>query len=69
LWNGGVRILIDNHSLGYRGKLVVECVPRSATYRMTLSDIPVDRFATQPGLGPFTNNRRAGVWGTPTPRP
>ena len=43
LWVGDTRILIANHSLQFRGRLVVQCVPRGATYQLTLSDAPVTR--------------------------
>lgn len=31
---------IQNHSLGYRGDLVVRCVPRGGVFSLTLSDQP-----------------------------
>ena len=43
LWVGDTRILIVSASLQFRGRLVVQCVPKGATYQLTLSDVPVTR--------------------------
>ena len=44
LWVGDTRILIVNHSLQFRGRLVVQCVPRGAVYQLSISDVPVSRL-------------------------
>ena len=52
-WSGGNRVLIANASLDYRGRLVVQCVPRGATFTLTLSDIPNVRAPSgTPGWAP-----------------
>jgi hypothetical protein len=68
LWSGDTRILITNQSLDYHGRLVVECVPKGSTWSLTLSDVPIFRAPAERGGGPYTDNRRQGIWGTSTPR-
>lgn len=34
---------VAGHSLGYRGDLIVRCVPRGGAFALTLSDLPVAR--------------------------
>jgi hypothetical protein len=67
-WSGDNRVLISDQSLDYHGQLVVQCVPRGATYTLTLSDIPFVRAPAERGGGPFARNVRGGVWGTTAPR-
>jgi hypothetical protein len=42
-WGYLSKFLVQNHSLGYRGGLVVVCVPKGAVFSLTLSDIPNDK--------------------------
>jgi hypothetical protein len=64
MWNGNVRHLITDASLNYRGRLIVQCVPRGATYTLTLSDIPVDAaLPRRTSFGPHVRNEADGVWG------
>jgi hypothetical protein len=38
-WSGKTKILVANHSLNYRGDLLVRCVPKGAIFEITLSDV------------------------------
>jgi hypothetical protein len=37
------KFLIANHSLGYRGELVVMCVPRGSQWSITVSDVALSK--------------------------
>jgi hypothetical protein len=71
LWSGDNRVLVTDQSLGFNGRLVVQCVPRGASYALTLSDVPyVAPLPADVGLGgPHVRNRKDGTWGSTTPRP
>jgi hypothetical protein len=58
------RILIQNHSLAYRGALEVVCVPKGSEWSLTLSDVPNPRAPTRIGPGgPHVFNQADGSWG------
>ena len=38
-WSGKTKTLVANHSLNYRGDLMVRCVPKGAIFEITLSDV------------------------------
>jgi hypothetical protein len=38
-WTGKRKILIADHSLDYRGDLMVRCVPKDAVFEISLSDV------------------------------
>jgi hypothetical protein len=38
-WTGKRKILIADHSLDYRGDLMIRCVPKDAVFEISLSDV------------------------------
>jgi hypothetical protein len=56
-WSGGVKTLIANSSLPYKGGLVIRALPKGAVFSLTLSDAPIQRT----GGGTAPTARRAAA--------
>jgi hypothetical protein len=68
-WGYLSHVLIQNQSLGYRGNLIVVCVPRGSQFSITLSDVENPRAPSAnyngDNYGSFPDWRHTADW----PRP
>ena len=68
-WGGSVALAIVNHSLAYRGNLVVVSVPRGSTWSVTLSDVENPRApTTNYDMHNFSNSNYKPVWPSAGPK-